>query len=187
MLNLVIFLWSLLVIYINSQDIVVTHVIRTETLYVLQPSRGSGSVLRDNSDQNVYNADNRNISNTEQSIISSTDHTIQREHNANHHRSNTTENNNKTMASKKTETTQDKAKDTVLVKNPFKVPHEASTKKPTTASDGIDEKKKAKIPSHPNNITDVDNISFEDRSVFNGDPCPTGYTRVNDKCVKIDT
>ncbi|CAK1544686.1 unnamed protein product [Leptosia nina] len=29
------------------------------------------------------------------------------------------------------------------------------------------------------------NVSFVDRSSFEGDECPTGYTKINNKCVKI--
>ncbi|CAH3991499.1 unnamed protein product [Pieris brassicae] len=36
----------------------------------------------------------------------------------------------------------------------------------------------------PHNIA-LNNITFENRDSINGDTCPTGYVKVNEKCVKI--
>lgn len=41
-------------------------------------------------------------------------------------------------------------------------------------------------PSLSTNGTNTTNIDFNDRSNFNGDKCPTGYVRVDGKCVETE-
>lgn len=53
-------------------------------------------------------------------------------------------------------------------------------------SENVTTSKPAFVNTNMSNNGSVPGITFDERSSFSGDPCPAGFARVNEKCVKAD-